>query len=131
METLVGTAQTHDGIALRTLGWPATPPAWASLLIVHGLGEHAGRYEHVARQMADAGIDVGAYDHRGFGGSGGPRAYLRRWSDLHDDLEARLAAARAAVPAFRSSSTATRWVGSSRSDTCWRTRLGHSPTSSF
>jgi alpha-beta hydrolase superfamily lysophospholipase len=98
METLVGTAPTHDGIVLRTLDWPATPPSWASLLLVHGLGEHAGRYERVARQMAGVGIGVGAYDHRGFGGSGGPRAYLRRWADLHDDLEARLAAARAAVP---------------------------------
>ena len=92
----VGTASTADGIRLRTLRWRPAGAAWASLLLLHGLGEHAGRYDHVGRQMADAGIDAHAYDQRGFGASGGPRAYVRRWSELHDDLEARVAAAREA-----------------------------------
>ncbi|MGQ0609246.1 MAG: lysophospholipase [Chloroflexota bacterium] len=86
---------TADGVALRTLRWPAIAPRWASLLLVHGLGEHAGRYDDVARQLAGAGIEVHAYDHRGFGASGGRRAYVARWPVLHDDLEARLAAVRA------------------------------------
>jgi acylglycerol lipase len=94
---VVGTASAHDGIELRTLHWPSRGPTWAELLLVHGLGEHAGRYDHVARQMAEAGIEVHAYDHRGFGVSGGPRAYVERWTDLHDDLETRLAAARSAA----------------------------------
>lgn len=98
MATLVATVSTSDGIALRTLRWPPTGSAWVELLLVHGLGEHAGRYDPVARQMADAGIGVSAYDHRGFGGSGGPRAYVRRWTQLHDDLEARMAAVRALAP---------------------------------
>jgi acylglycerol lipase len=85
-----------DGVALRTLRWEPEEPAWAALLLVHGLGEHAGRYDHVARQMAAAGIDVHAYDHRGFGASSGPRADVRRWSQFHDDLEARMDEARAA-----------------------------------
>lgn len=85
---------TADGLAVRTLRWPPVEPAWATLLLVHGLGEHAGRYDHVGRQMAAAGIDVHAYDHRGFGASGGPRAYVERWSVLHDDLELRLRVAR-------------------------------------
>jgi acylglycerol lipase len=89
-----------DGVALRTMRWQPAEPAWAALLLVHGLGEHAGRYDHVARQMADAGIDVHAYDHRGFGASSGPRAYVQRWSQFHDDLEARLREARAASPAL-------------------------------
>ena len=89
---------TPDGVALRTLHWPAAGTAWVGLLLVHGLGEHAGRYDHVARQMAAAGIEVRAYDHRGFGASGGPRAYVERWTDLHDDLEDRLSAVRAAMP---------------------------------
>jgi alpha-beta hydrolase superfamily lysophospholipase len=94
----VSRVTTPDGIALRTLHWPAREAAWAGLLLVHGLGEHAGRYDHVARQMADAGIDVHGYDHRGFGASGGSRAYVEHWTELHDDLEARLSAARAAMP---------------------------------
>ena len=86
---------TADGVALRTLRWPGIALQWASLLLVHGLGEHAGRYDHVARQLASAGIEVHAYDHRGFGASGGRRAYVARWPVLHDDLEARLADVRA------------------------------------
>lgn len=86
---------TPDGLALRTIHWQPAGPGWAALLLVHGLGEHAGRYDHVARRMAVAGIDVHGYDHRGFGASSGPRAYVRRWSVLHDDLQARLEAVRA------------------------------------
>jgi len=94
----IGAAHARDGTVLRTLRWQPANSAWAGMLLVHGLGEHAGRYDHVARQMTDAGIEVHAYDHRGFGGSGGPRAYVDRWTDLHDDLELRLEAARAAMP---------------------------------
>ena len=97
MVATVGTARTRDGVELRTLRWPAHGTAWAEALLVHGLGEHAGRYDHVAGQMAEAGIGVSAYDHRGFGASGGPRAYVGRWTELHQDLEARLAEARSAA----------------------------------
>ena len=31
---------------------------WASVLIVHGLGDHSGRYEHVGDQLAAAGLEV-------------------------------------------------------------------------
>jgi acylglycerol lipase len=93
-ERVDGFELTADGLALRTLRWAPIEPAWATVLLVHGLGEHAGRYDDVGRQMAAAGIDVHAYDHRGFGASGGPRAYVSRWSVLHDDLEGRLRAAR-------------------------------------
>lgn len=87
--------QAVDGVAMRTMRWPSTQRAWATVLLVHGVGEHAGRYDHVARQMAAAGIEVHGYDHRGFGASRGPRAYVERWSILHDDLGARLEAVRA------------------------------------
>ena len=43
------------------------------VLIVHGIAEHSGRYEHVGAWLAAAGLDVHAYDQRGFGGSGGRR----------------------------------------------------------
>jgi acylglycerol lipase len=94
----IGAAHAGNGTVLRTLHWRPTNEAWAGLLLVHGVGEHAGRYNHVANQMTDAGIEVHAYDHRGFGGSGGQRAYVDRWTDFHDDLGPRLAAARSAMP---------------------------------
>ena len=94
----IGAAHAGDGTVLRTLQWQPETAPWAGLLLVHGVGEHAGRYDHVASQMTDAGIEVHAYDHRGFGGSGGQRAYVERWTDFHDDLGLRLAAARSAMP---------------------------------
>lgn len=90
----LGTARMADGTILRTIRWDSSGPPWAVAEIVHGLGEHGGRYETVARALIGAGIETWAYDHRGNGGSGGPRVYVERWSILHDDLEARLSTLR-------------------------------------
>lgn len=93
-----GTARMPDATTLRTLHWPPVGEPWAVALIVHGLGEHAGRYETVAAALTEAGIDVYGYDHRGFGGSSGFRAYVDHWSQLHDDLANRVEATRAERP---------------------------------
>jgi len=77
--------------------WPARGTPWAAMLIVHGLAEHSGRYEHVGDGFAHAGIDVWALDLRGNGGSGGRRAHVDRWSDYLDDVEWRLGAVREAA----------------------------------
>ena len=87
----------RDGTELFVRHWSAVGEPWGSVLLVHGLAEHSGRYEHVGRQLAAAGLAVEAYDQRGFGGSGGRRAFVERWSQNHDDLEDRLAAVRAAA----------------------------------
>lgn len=93
-----GTARMPDGTTLRTLHWAPVGEPWAVALIVHGLGEHAGRYETVAAALTEAGVDVYGYDHRGFGGSSGFRAYVDRWGQLHDDLANRVEATRAERP---------------------------------
>jgi alpha-beta hydrolase superfamily lysophospholipase len=91
---------TRDGTSLLVRHWPVRAgEPWATLLLVHGLAEHSGRYEHMGAQLADCGIDTHAYDQRGFGASGGPRASVDRWSQLHDDLEERLVALRSIEPA--------------------------------
>jgi alpha-beta hydrolase superfamily lysophospholipase len=91
---------TRDGTTLLIRHWPVASGApWATMLLVHGLGEHSGRYEHVGVQLAEAGVDAHAYDQRGFGASGGPRASVERWSQLHDDLEERVAALRSIAQA--------------------------------
>jgi alpha-beta hydrolase superfamily lysophospholipase len=88
-----------DGTPLLVRHW-AVPQAepWAAVVLVHGLAEHCGRYDHVGAQLARAGLDVHGFDLRGFGGSGGPRASVDRWSQLHDDLEERLVAVRSIAP---------------------------------
>ena len=94
MTSVVDHATAGDGTDLLVRHWAAAD-AWATVLLVHGLGEHSGRYEHVGDQMARAGLDVHAYDQRGNGGSGGPRGHITRWSQLQDDLADRLQVARA------------------------------------
>jgi len=93
-ETIVGAARTRAGLELRTLRWPAAGTRRAHLLLIHGIAEHAGRHAHVASRFALAGIETHAYDLRGFGASGGRRAYVERWSEYHNDLEDQLAAVR-------------------------------------
>ena len=89
----------RDGTTLLVRHWPVpTGEPWATMLLVHGLAEHSGRYEHVGAQLAAAGVGTQAYDQRGFGASGGPRASIDRWSQYHDDLEERLVALRSIAP---------------------------------
>ena len=75
-----------DGVRLFTHAWPAQAPQ-AALLICHGIGEHGGRYDAMARWFAERGVSVCAYDQRGHGRSGGRRGHVRRFTDFLDDLE--------------------------------------------
>lgn len=90
----------RDGTSILVRRWSVAGEPWAAMLLVHGLAEHSGRYDHVGRQLAAAGVETLAADLRGFGGSGGARATIDRWSQLHDDLEERLVALRAEAPAL-------------------------------
>ena len=83
-----------DGTPLHVREWPASGKPWARVLIVHGIGEHSGRYERTGRLMSEAGLDVHAFDLRGHGLSGGRRMYVRRWEDFLDDVEVRMEAVR-------------------------------------
>ena len=95
----VAHVRARDGTSLLVRTWPVSGgEPWAAMLLVHGLAEHCGRYEHVGAQLAEAGIEAHGPDLRGFGGSGGPRASVDRWSQLHDDLEERLVAVRSIAP---------------------------------
>lgn len=91
------TLTTADGLALHVHHWPRTE-AKGTLLVVHGLGEHGGRYAHVAAALNDAGWSVVSYDHRGHGRSGGGRGRIDRDDALLEDLAAVIDAVRAAHP---------------------------------
>ena len=43
--------KTSDGLSLHTRHWRAPSPALGTAVLVHGLGEHIGRYEHVAEHL--------------------------------------------------------------------------------
>jgi alpha-beta hydrolase superfamily lysophospholipase len=84
------TVTSGDGTALRAWYWPRERPR-GSLVIAHGLGEHAACYRHVAEALGPAlELDVLATDFRGHGRSPGPRGVVRRYQELVDDLRATL-----------------------------------------
>lgn len=89
------TVRARDSTAILVRRWRPAGQPWATVVIVHGVAEHSGRYERVASWLAGAGLDVIAADLRGFGGSGGQRAFVERWRLYHDDLADHIAAARA------------------------------------
>ena len=64
---------------------PAHPVA--ACVIVHGLSEHSGRYEHVMRMLAEAGIATVAADHRGHGRTAMDMGFIRDLSVLAEDLD--------------------------------------------
>ncbi len=78
--------RTADGVELFVRDWPAARRR-GSTLIIHGLGEHSGRYAHVAAALNEIGVSVRGYDQRGFGQSGGPRATIPYANALVDDAK--------------------------------------------
>ena len=79
------TRQSPDKLQLYFQGWePETSPR-AVVCLVHGLGEHTGRYAHVAAALNDAGYAVLGCDLRGHGKSGGPRGHTPSYDTLMDD----------------------------------------------
>lgn len=89
-----------DGIPLTVRDWPLAGAvvARATVLIVHGLGEHSGRYAALAHRLNDWGFAVRAYDQYGHGLSGGPQGGLSSDTRLLDDLAVVLDATRSAMP---------------------------------
>ncbi len=83
--------KARDGVSLAVRHWPAGGDPRASVLIVHGLGEHGGRYDRTAGILAGRGFDCWASDLRGFGASEGPRAYVETIDVWLDDLAAQMA----------------------------------------
>jgi alpha-beta hydrolase superfamily lysophospholipase len=80
------TLQAADGVALHVRTWEPDGSPRGTIVLVHGLGEHAGRYVHVAEALTADGWRITAHDHRGHGASKGPRGGLAKADDLLDDL---------------------------------------------
>jgi alpha-beta hydrolase superfamily lysophospholipase len=87
-ESTLSTYIASDGDNVVIQDWPlaAGVTLRGVVIVVHGLGEHAGRYEHVAHKLNDWGFAVRGYDQCGHGESGGDRGSLPTDSRLLDDL---------------------------------------------
>lgn len=81
---------TRDGLTQLRRRWPCGERRGA-VLMVHGIGEHSGRYLHVGDTLAAAGFDVLMADNRGFGQTGTTRGHVDRFSQFLDDIEDLLA----------------------------------------
>jgi acylglycerol lipase len=80
-----GKSMTPDGIALYEQHWMPMG-AKASVVIVHGYGEHSSRYKHVADFLAEHGYAVQTYDQRGHGKTG-TGLHINAWEDFWADLD--------------------------------------------
>lgn len=80
--------RSADGTDLHVRRWqdPSVPHRW-TFAVAHGLGEHSGRYAHLARWFGVRGARVYALDHRGHGLSGGQRGHADSMEALVADLD--------------------------------------------
>ena len=92
VENFILTAK--DGTSLYGQEWLVENPK-AAICLVHGLGEHIGRYEHVAEFLNSHQISFFATDLRGHGQSEGKRGHTPSHDMLLDDVEELLMYARA------------------------------------
>jgi alpha-beta hydrolase superfamily lysophospholipase len=67
--------------------WTPDVPACAVVVLAHGFGEHARRYDHVAQRFGEAGLVTYALDHRGHGRSGGKRVVVKDITEFTADFD--------------------------------------------
>ena len=88
--TTTRSERTFDGVGgVRIVYdvWTPQAPPRAVVVLSHGLGEYARRYDHVAQRFGDAGLVTYALDHRGHGRSGGKRMLVRDISEYTADFD--------------------------------------------
>ncbi len=83
--------KSKDGLKLFAHAYPSKNPPKAIICMVHGHGEHIGRYEHLAAALNDADYTFIGFDHRGHGQSDGTRGHIPSYETLLDDIEIFLA----------------------------------------
>jgi len=80
--TFEGVGQVH----LYRQHWLPQETPRAALVIIHGIGEHSGRYMHVVNYLGPRGYAIYAFDHRGHGRSEGQRGFINDWNEFREDL---------------------------------------------
>lgn len=86
MNTFEAILKSKDGIDLFVRGWEPENKPKAVVALIHGHGEHVGRYEHVAEAMTEAGYVFAGFDLRGHGKSGGIRGHFPSWDAVTQDI---------------------------------------------
>ncbi len=86
-----GSVQGVGGIKLYYRTWLPDKPARGVVAIVHGVGEHTGRYQNLAEALVPAGYIVTGFDQRGHGQSEGQRGHIMAWEEYREDMRIYLA----------------------------------------
>ncbi len=88
--TITRTEHSFDGVddvrIVYDVWTPDTTPRGV-VILAHGLGEHARRYDHVAARFGREGLVTFALDHRGHGRSGGKRVLVKDISEYTGDFD--------------------------------------------
>lgn len=87
--------QSGDGSQLFARRWLPSRNPKALMVIVHGLGEHSGRFQNYANTLIPGGIAVYGVDWRGHGRTKGQRGYIPSWAAVQQDVRAILSRAKA------------------------------------
>ena len=82
--------KTFDGLSLFGQSWQPEDRTRAVVCLVHGMGEHSGRYAHVADALTQAGYALFTFDIRGHGKSSGPRGHTPSYEALMKDISSLL-----------------------------------------
>lgn len=91
--------KSSDGLKLFAQGWePDVMPFKAIVCLVHGIGEHSGRYAHVAEAFAKEGYALFAVDLRGHGKSEGLKGHADSMEILLQDVDVLLKQAKVRYP---------------------------------
>ena len=98
MQHITGSFQTPDGLKIHTESWLPEGEVRAVVVISHGIGEHIGRYGHVAARLVEAGYAVYGLDHRGHGQSEGVRAYYETFDLPVENLKQYIDSVKAEQP---------------------------------
>ncbi len=77
--------RTSDGVDLFTRSWTIDTPRY-DMLLIHGLGEHTGRWAQPITTFTSRGANVYAYDLRGHGRSGGARCDVPTFERFYQDI---------------------------------------------
>lgn len=95
MRTSTATFEGAGGLRLHVQAWRPDGPPRAALAVVHGFGEHGGRYPGLVDELVGRGWAVHALDLRGHGRSPGRRGHVTAWREYREDVAAFLAHVRA------------------------------------
>ena len=91
MDTTEWKWKTNDGLEMYSKAWLPSGKARGVACLVHGVGEHIGRYQADGEALADGGYILAGFDLRGFGKSGGRRGHTPSLEAYFDDIDLFLA----------------------------------------